>query len=273
MPRRLTALAAGACVAAITLAVVTTGGNPAVPGGAAATPVPAASVPAASLPAASVPAPAVSAPAPAVSAAAAAVSAPTGPPPTATPAAAALLGAEAPAGPAAAAAAVLAVRITSGPSLYVDTAVADGVTSVAGITIVGVRALVLHRAGDRWTRPTLMRYAVPVGVRASSVTHLARPWRLPAPVAPRAALPTVPLRDAELLQSATAAIVAAGYEGVRDVRLGRAAAVPGIVVAAVRATGPGDSEDGLHRLWLTADAARVVGMPSTLELPAQQEHP
>lgn len=243
-------MAAGACIAAITLAVVTTGRDSAAP----TEPGPAAPVPS---------------PAATVDPLEVASAAPTAPSALLTDSARpALLRAGA-----ATAAAILAVRTTSGPDRYVDTAVADEVTEAAGIAIVGVRALILHRAGDRWASPTLVRYAVPVGVRAGSVTALARPWRLPPHNQQIPALRTVPISDAERVRTATAAIVAAGYTAVRDVRLGRAAAVQDIVLASVRAVAPGDTANAIHQLWLTADAARVVGMPETVEPPALQEHP
>ena len=177
------------------------------------------------------------------------------------------------AGPAVAAAAVIAVRTAAPPDLYVDTAVVDQVTAAAGLTLVGVRAVVVPRIDGRWGAPMPARYAVPIGVLEGAPVALAQPWRLPlpAPVPPEPRLAAV--RGGELVSAATDAVARAGYRDVTDLRLSRSPAMPAVLVAALRGIAPGDAVARPAQVWLSADAAHVLGAPTTVDLPVPQEQP
>lgn len=169
--------------------------------------------------------------------------------------------------PAVEAAALLAVRTGAGDDVYVDTAAVESLGGVGATTVVTVRALMLRRVRGGWSPPQTVRFAVPVGSSGSEQVALAAPWRLPSPVptAPRPAWE--PVDDADMTQSATQAVGAAGYSGVADVRVRRAREHPGVLAVALRAVAPGDDAARDHELWLTEDAGAVLGMPAMTDIP------
>lgn len=175
--------------------------------------------------------------------------------------------------PATAAAAVIAVRAAAPPDLYVDTAVVDEVTVLEGVTLVGVRAVVVPRVDGGWGSPATVRYAVPVGTVDGAVGALADPWRLAPPRPVGDAPDLTPVREPALVRAATQALTAAGYGPVGDVRLSRSDAVPDVLIATLRGTAPGDALPRATTVWLTGDALRVLGAPTSVDLPVPQEEP
>lgn len=183
------------------------------------------------------------------------------------------LGATAPADPATAAAAIIAVRTAAPSDLYVDTAVVDTVTVADGLTLVGVRSVVVPRIAGRWGEPVTARYVVPIGPVDGIPTALADPWRVPfeAPAVPEPAL--IPAPGAAAKAAVSAALTSAGYAQVADLRLSQSQAIPDVVVAALRAIAPGESTPRVHRLWLGGEPLQVLGAPTTVDLPVPQEEP
>ena len=168
-------------------------------------------------------------------------------------------------------AAVLAVRLHVPPDIYVDTALPDAVTSAGASTIVTVRAIVLPRTAQGWGTPRPARYAVAVGAGAAI---LGGPWPLPADGAtPPAPGPTwQPAPD--LRTAATAALRAAGYRrpGALDVR--RSPDLDGIVSVRCTALAPDEPTARRHDVWLTSDAASVLGAAASMaRLPLPLEQP
>ena len=245
--KRLLAVTVGACLAAVTLGVTTTGL------GKAPAPSDAAVGPAAPAPAAILPTTAT---------AAAASDVPATPVPVG-----------APADPAIAAAAVIAVRSGAPPDLYVDTAVVDEVTALEGLVLVSVRAVVVPRVDGRWGAPATARYAVPVGTADDSPAAVGDPWRLPAPKPRKAGDELTPVPDPDLARAATDAVTAAGYRQVTELTLGRPAGVPNVLIAALHGIAPGDAVTRPATVWLTGDALRVLGAPTTVDLPVPAEEP
>lgn len=243
--KRLLAATASVCLAAVILGVATAGlaGSPASTQGAAGS----APAPAAILPTAA----------------------------TATdPAAPATEGTGAPLpDPAVTAAAVVAVRNAATPDLYVDTAVVDEVTAVDGLVLIGIRAVVVPRVDGRWGSPATVRYAVPVGRAGGAPTALADPWRLPAPQARAVDHDLAPVPEPDLLRAATDAVTDAGYRQVTDVTLSRPADVPNVLIARLDGIAPGDAVARPATVWLTGDALRVLGAPTTVDLPVPEEEP
>lgn len=159
---------------------------------------------------------------------------------------------------AAAAAAVIAVRAAAPKSHYVDTAAAETVTETHGVTLVTVRAFVLYRRGRGWDAGRVARYAVPLDAGADPVV-LAAPWRLPDPRTVAADGQWKPAPQPDLVAAAERSLGVAGYRVAGDVEVrvdgsGRLAAV--FVGGA-----PGEAHDREHTVWLTSDAAAVLGAP------------
>ena len=241
LSKRLLAGTAGVCVAAVILGVTTTGLVPGrSPGEEVAGPAAPASLPTGTQPVASEPG---SAPAPVVSPGAATSD------------------------PATTAAAVIAVRAAGTHDLYVDTAVVDDVTSMDGVTLVGIRAVVVPRVAGEWGAPATVRYAVPVGMVGGAATALADPWRLPAPTASAGEQDSEAVRDGGLERAAADSLAAAGYTRLADLRLSRPSAVPGLLTAEFRAVAPGDTAPRPAGVWLTGDALQVLGAPAPLPTP------
>ena len=175
--------------------------------------------------------------------------------------------------PATTAAAVVAVRTAAAADLYVDTAIVDGATAIAGVTLVGVRAVVVPRTAQGWGAPATVRYVVPVGPVAGIPTALAEPWRVPVvrAAAPQPAL--TPAGSAVKARAVTAALTSAGYTQVTDLRLRQSAALPDVVIADLRAVAPADPSPRAHRVWLGGDPLRVLGVPTPVDLPVPEEEP
>lgn len=175
-------------------------------------------------------------------------------PPSATP------GPPSPAAPAAdiTAAAVVAVRLAAPDDHYVDSAAAERVTSLPDVAVVTVRAVVLEREGDRWGAPRAARFGVAVGQRHGEAVAVGRPWPLPPPPEPLPVADTA-VADTALVAAAARALAAAGY---RDASAPALTAAAGDLMAA-RLTGiaPGERRAREHTVWLTADAATVLGLP------------
>lgn len=156
---------------------------------------------------------------------------------------------------AARAAAVLAVRAAvtdDDPEAmvrYVDLAVPEAVEEIGDVALVTVAAVVLEGDGSRWQRARAARFAVPVAVDGGAATVLAPPWALPA-TAPEVAPPDWAPAAAPAADSAGAALAAAGYRDVRDVRVSRSPDVPGAVLAQAAAVAPGDDRSRAHAVWL-----------------------
>ena len=157
------------------------------------------------------------------------------------------------------AAAVLAVRTSAPPDTYVDTAIADGATGTGEVTVVTVRALVLHRSGRGWGAGRAARFAVPIGRRDGQAVALAAPWRLAAAPAATAAPRWTAVDDAGLSRAAARAADGQGYAVDEPIRLRRASDVPGVLAANFRGVAPGDTAARRHELWLDDGATTVLG--------------
>jgi hypothetical protein len=169
-----------------------------------------------------------------------------------------------------AAAAVTAVRLATAPDRYVDTAVAETASPAGAAVIVTVRAVVLNQVGDGWADPHTARYAVAVSAQPPAVAY-APPWPL---VADTPSAPQLSWQAAPTLQAAAqAALTAAGYRRSSDVRVRRSDTLPDIVSALCRAVAPGESIPRHHEVWLTPDAAHVLGMTADPPIPVPGETP
>ena len=169
-----------------------------------------------------------------------------------------------------AAAAVTAVRLATPTDRYVDTAVAESAHPAGTAVIITVRAVVLDQVGQEWTNPHIARYAV--AVSAHHAAPLTNPWLLPTgqPTPPRPSWQPVPT----LRSPAQTALEAAGYRSISDVRVRRSDTLPDIVSALCRAVAPGDSVPGRHEVWLSADAAHVLGLThASPPIPVPGEQP
>ena len=155
-----------------------------------------------------------------------------------------------------AAAAVTAVRLATPPDRYIDTAVAESAHPAGTAAVIAVRAVVLDQVGQGWANPHLARYAVAVSTHEP--VALSTPWPLPPqqPAPPRLSWQPAPALDS----AAQTALEAAGFRSISDVRVRRSDTLPDIVSALCRATAPGESTPRRHEVWLTADAARVLGL-------------
>ena len=188
-------------------------------------------------------------------------------PPVAAPPATAATGAALP--PDQAAAAVTAVRLATPADRYVDTAVAESAHPAGSAVIITVRAVVLDQVGQEWANPHVARYAV--ALSAHDPAPLTNPWLLPTgqPNPPR-----LPWQPAPTLRSpAQTALAGAGYRSISDVRVRRSDTLPDIVSALCRAAAPGDSIPRRHEVWLTADAAHVLGLTNAsppIPVPGEQ---
>lgn len=173
---------------------------------------------------------------------------------------------------AAPAAAVLAIRTTSGPDTYVDTAVVEQVDRRGGFSVVTVRAWVLYRDAGHWDAGRALRYGVVVS-DAAGAPVLTRPWPLPPPTprAPRRQWRAVD--DPALATAAAGALRAAGYREVADLEVRADPALPGVLSVGVTASDPAGRPSRRHEVWVSADATRVLGMPTSTDLPIPLEQP
>jgi len=190
--------------------------------------------------------------------------APSSPQPDPTPSVAAeAAGAEAAVGQVAA----LAVRSAlSGPAAdaaprarFVEDAVATGVQRVGDLYFVTVSALVLEGGPGGWDSARVRRYAVPVRVDLGGPAATGPPWPVadPPPAPPGSPSPEI---DPGVVEGVRAALTRAGYTDVRGLSVTRDPLYPGLLVAHVDATGPGEAGAGAWDVWLRdGPAAAVLG--------------
>lgn len=140
---------------------------------------------------------------------------------------------------------------------YADQAVGIGIERLGDVAVVTVTALVLEGDDRGWDRSRTARYAIALRSGPSGVDPLGGPWALPTPDAPPE---PEPVDDESSPDRVLAALEAAGYRQISDLRLSRPAGLDGVLVAAARAVAPGEDAPDAQQVWIRdGPEAAVLG--------------
>lgn len=162
-------------------------------------------------------------------------------------------------------AAIAAVQVMSADDGLPEAVVAESQLPLGGLTVVIVRTTA--RGPDRAL--TSRRYGVAV-LSAPSAPAVAGIWRIPGG---HTDLDWADVGDAQLLAQATATVAAAGYRDLQDPVLRHDARVPDVLNLAVHAVAPGEKDRHPHEVWLTGDAAAVLGHAGAIPASPPTEQP
>jgi hypothetical protein len=152
------------------------------------------------------------------------------------------------------------------PGRYVEHLVVERVDMPStGAAVVTVLAVLLTASDDRYDGVEVARLAVPVVFDGDRAAPAGQPWALPAPDLAIAGLDVVPDERPDLTDAVHAALTAAGFTQVDDLRVAIGDGWP--VVAEFTGTGPGQTGLTTHVLWLRRhlDGLVVAGTSAAQE--------